>query len=137
ASTLRHLAAAAWIGAGLMASCASDSPPRIPVIPSDVVAGVVSSTMPLDVGGVASDSLNPSGLASLLQNNGFVAGAHREFSPGPLVRRVDVRVLDFDSSDGAGAYLTWLDAHASELIGRIEARESIQVNDSTVTVFAH
>ena len=99
--------------------------------------GVVGQTVALDAGGVADEALRPAELAGLLEDAGFVAGAQRAFSPGLKVRRVDVRVLVFDSTDGARAYLGWLDSHASEVIGMIEARETIEVNGSAVTVFAH
>lgn len=79
-------------------------------------------TVELDLGAVAADALQPSELAGLLEEAGFVGAAERAYTqPGTRSRRVVVRVLRFSHPAGAERYLAWLRSHPSEVVGEATA----------------
>jgi hypothetical protein len=58
------------------------------------------------------------GIATLLGAAGFESAVERTYSGGTGgIRRVNVRVVRFDSVGGAERYRSWVSAHASALIG--------------------
>jgi hypothetical protein len=73
----------------------------------------------LDRRTLAADALQPSALADLLAEAGYVAGREREFSGrSRTFNRVVARTLLFEREEGGERYLDWLKGHGRDLLGR-------------------
>jgi hypothetical protein len=78
----------------------------------------------LDAGGLAVDAFRPTELARILEDAGFVSGREREFSGKSRTwDRVVARTLLFESDEGARTYVSWLERHADELLGKTAPAE--------------
>lgn len=145
----RRIAAFALV-AGLLVACGSD--PTVPVPPppdeGSQVAGVepisqaalpgrAASPVTLDAGTLALDAVDVTGLETLLQDAGFVAGTQRQFSRTQGGRRrIVARVLTFETPEGAERYLTWLRANVADVIGKAKPNEELEA-PAGGSVFEH
>lgn len=123
-----------------LAACASASPapePDPPAVPPDEIAGFSSTaTTVLGAADVASESVDPGVLADLLDAAEFESGVRRSYLGAGLgIRRLEVRVLRFESSAGAASYLEWLQGNVADVIGDVEGSEELEIID--VSVFVH
>lgn len=93
-----------------------------------------SLVRPVDRQTLLDEALDPGALAGVLDAAGFQAAAERvsQLADEP-VREIGVRILRFGSEAGAVDYLTWVEAHATDLIGTAVADGSI----GDVAVFRH
>lgn len=132
---LRTIVVALALGAP--AACGAEATPP-PSVPSDAVAALEASpTRALTVDDVADDALDPTDLAEILDDAGYLSGTERAFTGRLDVRSVTVRVLAFDSSTGVEAYLEWLRDHAKDVIGPIDVSATITIRGSDIPVYGH
>jgi hypothetical protein len=116
----------------LVAACgggenAAEAPPP-PTLTAATLPELTSRERELPVEALAEDALEPDELASLLEDAGYVAGREREFTgKSKTFDRVVARSLRFESPDGAGSYLEWLDGHAGDLVGEVEFQPAPEV----------
>jgi hypothetical protein len=108
-----------------------------PAVPPDEIAGFSSTTTTiLGAADVASEAVDPGVLSDLLNAAEFESGVRRSYlGAGLSIRRLEVRVLRFESSAGAASYLEWLQGHVADVIGDVERSEELEVID--VSVFVH
>ena len=155
----RHLHGRATVGrriavlalvAGLLAACGSDptapAPPQtdqttavgdVEPIPQAALPGRPASPVTLDAGTLASDAVNVSGLQTLLDDAGFVAGTQRQFSRTQGGRRrIVARVLRFQTPEGAERYLAWLETNVADVIGKARPNDRLSA-PAGGTVFEH
>ena len=84
----------------------------------------------LDASVLADDALDREGLREVLRTAGFVGGTENEYSGRTKTfSHVISRVLQFRDVAGAEAYLGWLDANASDILGKVKSREPLAVGD--------
>jgi hypothetical protein len=102
-----------------------------------VIAGFSpTTTTVLGAADVASEAVDADVLSDLLETAGFESGVRRSYiGAGLSIRRLDVRVLRFQSSAGAASYLEWLRGHVADLIGDVDPSEELRVRG--VPVFVH
>lgn len=144
----RRIAVLAFV-AGLLAACGSD--PTVPVppagettpvanvdpIPQAALPGRPASPVTLDAPTLALDAVDVSGLETLLQDAGFVAGTQRQFSRTQGGRRrIVARVLTFETPEGAERYLAWLRTNVADVIGKAKPNEQLRA-PAGGTVFEH
>jgi hypothetical protein len=111
-----------------LAACAGTSLTPHAVPPADVGGLAPAAISRVTAEDVAAEAVDTDVLSGVLDIAGFQAGVRRTYVGGaPAIRRVDVRILNFESSDGAAMYLDWLRANITDLIGDVE--------DSPKTVF--
>lgn len=90
----------------------------------DELAELHRTTRELDAGSLAEDALEPEVLANLLEEAGFAVGREVEYTGRTKTfNHVVARTLLFEDADGAKAYLTWLEANASDLLGPVKSRK--------------
>lgn len=78
----------------------------------------------MDVQALADEASDPASLSALLEDEGFASGRQRIFAnPKGEVRLVVARVLRFENDTGAESYVRWLQEHASDRLGSVEAAE--------------
>ena len=146
----RRIVGFALVAGLFLVACGSD--PTVPVppssgqsspvegldpIPSAALPGHPAAAVALDAGTVAQDAVDVSGLEELLADAGFVGGTQRQFSrTGAGRRRIVARVLTFETADGANRYLTWLDDHVADVIGKASPNTQLQA-PADGTVFEH
>jgi hypothetical protein len=123
-----------------LAACASAPPAPAyvpPAAPPDEIAGFSSTTTTvLGAADVASEAVDTGVLSDLLDAAGFESGVRRSYvGAGLSIRRLDVRVLRFETSAGAASYLEWLQGHVADLIGDAERSDQLEFRD--VSVFVH
>jgi hypothetical protein len=113
------------VAAVLSTSCASAQPPAPPPVPAaTVVPGFETSVETVDIQALADEARDPASLVALLEDEGFASGRQRTFAnPKGEVRLVVARVLRFEYDAGAEAYVRWLQEHASDRLGSVEAIE--------------
>jgi hypothetical protein len=119
-----------------LAACAGTS--LIPhAVPPDDVGGLPpTTTTVVSAEDVAAEAVDADVLSAVLDLAGFHAGVRRSYAgDGRAVRRVDVRVLNFGSSDGATMYLAWFEANVTDLIGEVRAPDRTLFGD--VPLFVH
>ncbi|HEX6399373.1 MAG TPA: hypothetical protein VF108_02755 [Actinomycetota bacterium] len=118
-----------WI---LLAIIACGGPtPAPPALPPDALPGMQSELSDVTVDVLARDALEPAGLASLLEEAGYVSGRERTYAgPGANFSLAVTRVLVFDSPTGAAAYLDWLRGHTSDLLGSAEPLDPLDLPGS-------
>lgn len=137
---LRRAALATSLVAVALAACAS-APlahvPGPPALPPEEIAGFASTTTTvLGAADVASEAVDAGVLSDLLDAAGFESGVRHSYVGDTLaIRRLEVRVLIFETSVGAESYLEWLRGHAADVIGDAERSSDLQVRD--VPVFVH
>jgi hypothetical protein len=103
-----------------LVGCAGTSLTPHAVPPSDVGGLAPATTSIVTAEDVAAEARDASVLSGILNFAGFQAGVRRSYvGGGPAIRRVDVRIFNFESSDGASIYLQWLRAHVTDLIGDV------------------
>jgi hypothetical protein len=106
-------------------------------IPATALPGAPADPVELDVAAVSVDAVDVAGLASLLDEAGFVGGTQRQFSRARSGRRrILARVLSFETPRGAALYLEWLTGHADDVIGDATPNAGVQVPNDGV-VFVH
>jgi hypothetical protein len=126
----------------LAASCGSEprSHPQasgIKPIPAEALPGRAGPPVELDASRVSADAVDIDELETLLSDAGFVAGTQRQFSRTVGGRRTTLaRVLVFESSPGAQAYLGWLADHVGDVIGNAQPIDGLSVPDGAI-VFIH
>ncbi len=82
----------------------------------------------VDIQLLAEEARDPASLATLLDEEGFASGRQRTFAnPKGEVRLVVARVLRFENATGAEAYVLWLQEHASDRLGSVEAAEPPEI----------
>ena len=119
-----------------LAACGSESaPPQAP--PEAAIPDLrASEVVELDEDRIAADAIDEAELSSLLGDAGFESAVERRYSgPGGEIRRVDVRVVRFGSSDGAERYLAWVVDHVEEVIG--EATQAMSTPGMPDSVYVH
>jgi hypothetical protein len=106
-------------------------------IPATALPGAPADPVELDAAAISVDAVDVAGLATLLDEAGFVGGTQRQFSRARSGRRrILARVLSFETPLGAARYLGWLTDHADDVIGDATPNAGVQVpNDGMV--FAH
>jgi len=126
------LGAALSVTALLVAACGSEPPVSDPAgatgpvgvlepIPATALPGAPADPVELDAAAISVDAVDVAGLASLLEDAGFVGGTERLFSRAlPGRRRTLARVLVFETPRGAQLYLRWLASHVEDVIGDAE-----------------
>ena len=129
--------------AGLLAASCGSEPqarpqaPGIAPIPAEALPGRAAQPVELDAGQVSTDALDVGELETLLSDAGFVAGTERRFSRTVGGRRTTLaRVLVFETSQGAQAYLGWLEIHVGDVIGKAQPVDGLSVPDGAI-VFVH
>jgi len=138
ATVARRILAIALV-AGMLVACGSD--PTVPVpaptgegtsvasvdpIPPAALPGHAAAPVALDAGTLALDAVDASGLQTLLQDAGFVAGTQRQFSrTGAGRRRIVARVLTFETPQGAERYLMWLRGNVADVIGKAQPNDAL------------
>jgi hypothetical protein len=80
--------------------------------------GYVTRLTSIDTAGLASEALDATALAGVLDGAGFEGGVERRFTARarPLTEVVG-RVLRFGSAEGAAAYIAWFGSHGPDLLG--------------------
>lgn len=122
-----------------LAACAPDpvsgpasSPPEVP---PEFVGFASTTTAVLGAADVASEAVDADVLFDLLGAAGFESGMRRSYAgEGLRIRRLEVRVLRFESSSGAESYLEWLLGHVPDVIGDAERSEPRALD---VPVYVH
>ena len=134
------LVAASALALGLLlalTACAAESPQPHSTLRSDVLPGLASRTRSLDAEAIAADALDPEPLLRLLEKAGYVIGSEREFSgQTSAFNHVVARVLLFEDSEGAGAYLDWLASHGSDILGQAQRHRPLALPGSPL-FFSH
>lgn len=133
---LRRRVALVAVGLVALAACASEStPPEAP--PAGAVSDLrASEAVRLDEERIAADAIDQAELSSLLGDAGFESAVERRYAgPGGEIRRVEVRVVRFGTSDGAERYLAWVVDHVEELIG--EAAPATSTPGMPTSVYVH
>lgn len=94
------------------------------------LAGLAVSSRKLDATALADDALDRDALAALLRRAGFGGGAENEYSGRTKTfSHVVSRVLVFDDASGARAYVGWVHANASDLVGKVAWRKPFELGD--------
>lgn len=111
----------------------SGPPAEAPQIPAASVRSP-SVVQAVDRQTLIDEAIDPVALGAILDGTGFVTAAERvsRVASDP-VREIGVRVLRFGSATGAADYLSWVEAHATDLLGTAVADGSI----GDVAVFRH
>jgi hypothetical protein len=134
------IAASLLLTALLGSACASDQPtvstPSRTTGPAHVLQPIPPTALPgnsadptdLDASSIALDAVDVAALEALLDRAGFVGGTERQFSRvrGGR-RRILARVLTFETTEGASAYVAWLRDHGDEVIGKATPSADLQV----------
>ena len=122
------VALAAVAALGLCAACASPSSARespgatllaqdLPVLSAAAVPGLAETTRQLPVAELVKDA-NVPGIASELATDGYLGGRERTFQgPSRHLTFLASRSLLFRNGSGAGAFLTFVRAHAEAWFG--------------------
>lgn len=120
----------------VLGACASSASP--PSIASGPLPSGVARTLTAE--DLAADAVDRDALLSVLDDAGFggareLVGADRAAG----VHRVAVRTFTFHDDGGGGAYLAWLEAHMSDVIGEADAVGSIDRDDAdeVIGIFRH
>jgi hypothetical protein len=102
------------------------------------LAGLSVSSRELDAGALADDALDRNALAALLRRSGFRGGAENEYSGRTeTFNHVVSRVLVFEEPSGARAYLGWLQANASDIVGKVAWQKPLALGeDGTIVLQA-
>jgi hypothetical protein len=120
----------------MLAACAGEplTPQAVP--PGDVGGLAPATTSIVTAEDVAAEALDTDDLSGVLDMAGFQVGVRRSYvGGGPAIRRVDLRILNFESVGGAELYLAWLRSHVTEVIGDVEDRSRMLFDD--VPVYVH
>jgi hypothetical protein len=116
----------------VVAACGSEPPVSDPAgatdalgvlepIPATALPGAPADPVELDADAISVGAVDVAGLASLLDDAGFVGGTERLFSRAlPGRRRTLARALVFETARGARLYLRWLASHIEDVIGEAE-----------------
>jgi hypothetical protein len=132
----------------VVAACGSEPPVSEPAgstgalgvlepIPATALPGAPADPVELDAAAISVDAVDIAGLATLLDDAGFVGGTQRQFSRARSGRRrILARVLSFETPRGAARYLEWLTDHADEVIGDATPNAGLRVPSDGV-VFVH
>jgi hypothetical protein len=130
----------------VVAACGSEPPVSEPAgasdmvgvlepIPATALPGSPADAVELDAAAISVDAVDVAGLASLLDDAGFVGGTERLFSRAlPGRRRTLARALVFETAQGAQLYLRWLASHVEDVIGEAELRLALAPVES---LFVH
>ena len=103
--------------------------------PSEVGGLTPATTTPVTAEDLAREAVDAETLSGILDVAGFQAGVRRSYAGnGRAIRRVEVGVLSFESSDGASIYLAWLRANVADLIGEVRGADKILFGDSPLFV---
>jgi len=119
-----------------LAACGSETvPPEAP--PAGIIEDLrASAAVRLGAEAIAADSFDEDELSSLLGDAGFESAVERRYAgPGGEIRRVDVRVVRFGSTDGADRYLAWLRDHVEDVIGQAEPTNTML--GPSMSVYVH
>jgi hypothetical protein len=130
----------------VVAACGSEPPVSEPAgatdaldvlepIPATALPGSPADAVDLDAAAISVDAVDVAGLASLLDDAGFVGGTERLFSRAlPGRQRTLARALVFETAQGAQLYLRWLASHVEDVIGEAELRLALAPVES---LFVH
>jgi hypothetical protein len=99
------------------------------------LAGLAVTSRELDATVLADDALDRDALGALLRRSGFQGGAETEYSGRTKTfNHVVSRVLVFEDASGARAYLAWLHANASDLVGKVGWRKPFALGEEGLIV---
>lgn len=90
----------------------------VPALPPAALPGTAGPLGDLDAETVSADAVDPIELISVLDRAGFVAGRERRWTDEERSWEAVARVLAFETPSGAEAYLDWLRANVTDVIGR-------------------
>jgi len=84
---------------------------------------------------LAHDATDPPAMTAALDDAGFASATERTYAgPGDRFSLAITRVLSFEDADGAQTYLSWLEDHASTLVGAVEVRPPLDLPGSPFVV---
>lgn len=113
-----------------LTACAGTSLTPHAVPPGDVGGLAPAATSVVTAEDVAAEAVDTEVLSVVLDIAGFQAGVRRSYAGnGRSIRRVEVRILNFGSADGASIYLAWLRANVADLIGEVRSSEKTLFGD--------
>ncbi|MGH2636052.1 MAG: hypothetical protein ACRDHU_07910 [Actinomycetota bacterium] len=118
------------------AACAAEAVPPEPP-PAGAIPGLrPSAATQLDAETIAADAVDEEALTSLLGEAGFESAVERRYTgAGGEIRRAEVRVVRFGSTDGAERYLAWLEDHVEDVIG--DATVADPMSGRSTSVYVH
>jgi hypothetical protein len=122
----------------LVAACGSEQTPSPPAPPATLPAAALpqleARERVLDRETLAEDAFEPQQLASVLEDAGYLVGREREFSgKSPTFDHVIARTLLFEDREGADAYLSWMNEHADEVLGKAEPAKIVTPGEAGAT----
>lgn len=127
----------AALGLVLVATACGAEGGRLAAPPASVLGPVtITRTSELDVAALAADAREEGELTVLLEEAGVEDAVERWFTAGPAIRRLQVRIVRFETVEGAETYVMWLDAHVEEIIGGAEAVSGPEAPE-TASLFVH
>ena len=99
-----------------------------PLADPDSLSDLSRAERELDRDTLSEDALEPTALASVLDEARFQGGQEVEYTGRTkLYSHVVTRVLAFSAPSGASAYLQWLERNASDLLGPVKSKHALQV----------
>ena len=113
-------------------------PPELPLAPpAELAPGLESRVGDVELADLVEASPDTADVEQLLEDAGFVGGRERVFAGGAgPVRTIVARVLRFGSPDGADAYLAWVRANGTGLVGGGDAVDPLDAPGSPL-LFIH
>ncbi len=115
------LLAGALLAGALLAGCGGSPPSAPSTLPASAVPYLPSTLKPLTTSSLAREVQAPA-LAGQLGAWGFQSGSDRYFQgESRRLQVVDSRTLRFSRADGANAYVGFMHAHASAIVGSFPA----------------
>jgi hypothetical protein len=105
----------------------------VPLAHPDSLSDLSHEDRELDLEALSEDALEPTALASLLEEARFEGGVEIEYTGRTrLYSHVVTRTLAFAAPPGASAYLEWLDQNASDILGPVESKQTLSVGSDGV-----
>jgi hypothetical protein len=111
-----------------LAACGGEAIPSAS-LPLEIAGLHATSVREIDARSLAAEALDPVALEGLLDAAGFRAALERTYTgPDPAIRRVEIRIVRFDSVSGAERFVDWQQEHAGDVIGDTQpaAQETAQ-----------
>jgi hypothetical protein len=105
----------------------------VPLADPDSLSDLSRNERELDADALSEDALEPAALAGVLEEAGFEGGGEIEYTGRTkLYSHVVTRTLLFAETDGATAYLQWLDRNAADILGPVESKQPLPVGSEGV-----
>jgi hypothetical protein len=105
----------------------------VPLADPDSLSDLSRNERELDANALSEDALEPAALAGVLEEAGFEGGGEIEYTGRTkLYSHVVTRTLLFAETDGATAYLQWLDRNAADILGPVESKQPLPVGSEGV-----